>query len=99
VEDRGRRREARQIPKFESVYERRRTRHRAKAAGERDDGGVSPGADTAHLAGALAFLGMVHRADLPGQQTRAAFLVVPDGGHILATECERRSGDVRNLAQ
>jgi hypothetical protein len=97
--NRGRRRKTRQIPKFESVYECRRTRHGAEAAGKRDDGGVSPGADPAHLAGALAFLGVVHRADLSGQQTRAALLVVADSGHILATEGERRSGNVRDLAQ
>jgi hypothetical protein len=99
VENRGWRRQARQIPKFESAYERRRGRHRAQAAGEGDDGGVGPCANAAHLAGALALFGVVHGADLSWQQARAAFLVVSGGGHILATERERRSGDVRDLAQ
>jgi hypothetical protein len=90
---------ARQITKFESVYERRRDRHRAKAAGKGDNRRVAARADAAHLAGALAFLGVVHRTDLTGQQARAAFLLVSGGGHVLATERERRCGDVRDLAQ
>ena len=48
---------------------------------------------------ALAFLGVVHRADLTGQQARAALFLVPGGGHVLATERQRRSGHVRDLAQ
>ncbi len=92
-------RDARRITKCESAYDRRYDRHGAKAAGQRDERRVGPRAHAAHLAGSHAFLGVVHRADLTGQQARAAFFVVPGDGHVLATERHGRRGHVRNLEQ
>src|SRR3954447_4945553 len=99
TKDRGPQREAREITRHENIYGHRRARQRTEAARKRDKRGIGPGADRAHLAGALAFFCMMHRADLTGEQARAALFVVADGGHVLATERQRGGGEVRNLAQ
>jgi hypothetical protein len=70
-------RDGQRITKCERPYDRRYDRHGAKAAGQRDERRVGPRAHAAHLAGSHAFLGVVHRADLTGQQARAALFVVP----------------------
>src|SRR4051812_27361662 len=41
----------------------------------------------------------MHRTDLPGEQSRTAFLVVGRGGHVLAAERQGRGGHVRHVAQ
>ena len=74
-------------------------RHDAEAAGQADERGIRRRAGAAHLARTHAFLGVMHRADLTGQQARAALLLLVVGGHVLATERQRRGGHIRNLAQ
>ena len=83
---------------IENVYGRRRFGNGPKAAGQRDEGGIRARAGVTHLAGALAFLLVMHRTDLAGEHPRAAFVVRIAGGHALAAERERCRGNTCDLA-
>src|SRR5262249_973472 len=68
AEERRRLCERLQHTRIESTYHRRRPGNGAEAAGQRHERGISAGTRAAHLARSLAFLGVMHRADLTRQQ-------------------------------
>ena len=96
--DRGLRNRGQSITSFESAYGMRSRRHEADDAGQRHERGVGAAARVAHLACGLAFPAVMHRADLPWQQARAAAFVVVACRHAPAAERERRGDNTGDLA-